>query len=214
MIQARQFVKFMSRENDKYCNVPFNYSGELNYSATPITFIQSSPFREGKASRLRDYPPISDKILPGRFFFASAPNLQFLSISYYSGKSLPSSFWFPEAGFLVAHVTFQSVGTLGVSLHSQVFISRLFSLSPLFLLISDEHIRDGICRCQRIGMIDVCLSDNKLVNLVSYFPISLSFFLSLIIKMLRDSFIRTPIHAYCYQLCVALLNIHNIAVLA
>lgn len=49
-------------------------------SATPITFIQSSTFM---AARLRDYPPASDKILPGRFFFASATNLQFLSISYY-----------------------------------------------------------------------------------------------------------------------------------
>jgi len=52
-------------------------------SATPIIFIQSSTFM---AARLRDYLPASDKILPDRFFLASAPNLQFLSISYYVGN--------------------------------------------------------------------------------------------------------------------------------
>lgn len=91
-------------------------------SVTPIIFIQSSTFM---AARLRDYLPASDKILPDRFFLASAPNLQFLSISYYVGNG---SLGFRRS-FLAPRKTFEDVGAPGASLLARFHTTSFFPRS-------------------------------------------------------------------------------------
>lgn len=112
---------------EKYRNALFNYSRELNYSFRHADYLHliidvygSGALRRG-AARLRDYPPASDKILPGRFFFASTPNLQFLSISYYLGNGSLVS-----AGRFLPRVTFDGVGIPGVSLLARSHRRLLF----------------------------------------------------------------------------------------
>lgn len=123
---------------EKFRNAPFNYSGELNYSFRHADYLHliidvydGEASRRG-AARLRDYPPASDKILPGRFFFASAPNLQFLSISYYLGNG---SLRFRRS-FLAPRVTFDGVRTPGVSLLARSHCCLLFPF-----VISTEGIK-------------------------------------------------------------------------